>query len=488
MFTRFPRSCDPTRRSFRQRAVPVGGLLLALIPSPAFAQNRAAAPDPLRTLSASVEHLVDTVGPSVVQVRVSGYGPVGSQRSGDTGLVIGPEHAVGSGAILSEDGYIITNAHVVSGAQRVQVVLHGPSANDQLGQFLTGDSERTLDARIVGTAPEIDLALLKIDATGLRAIALADYHKIRQGELVLAFGSPQALGNSVTMGVVSAIARQPNPDSPALYIQTDAPINPGNSGGPLVNVDGELVGVNTFILSESGGSQGLGFAIPSAVVAAAYPDLRKHGRLRRGIIGIEVQANSPDLAAGLDLSRTSGILVSDVAPDGPAAVAGVQPRDLVIAVDGTPPPTLPPFGLEMQRHKPGDTVTLGIVRATMTLSLIVEVREEPRMPGRLTSLADPAISGVPQLGILGVDITEETVKLLPDLRIRSGVFVAARNEASELTDNPLTTGDVVHAVNAFTVRSLDGLRVILDGIKANTRMVLQIERDGHLRYVTIRLQ
>jgi serine protease Do len=223
-------------------------------------------------------------------------------------------------------------------------------------------------------------------------------------------------------------------------------------------------------------------------VAAVYPDLRKYGRLRRGIIGIDIQANSADLAAGLHLPRTSGVLVSDIEPNGPADLAGVQARDLVIAINGTPTPTLPTFGIEMLGHKPGETVTLEILRQTATLSLTLEVRDEPEMSGRLASLADPATSGVPRLGIVGVDITDETAKLLPGVRISSGVLVVARNEASALMDNPLTTGDIVHAINETRVQSLDGLRVILSGFAANTRVVLQIERAGHLRYLAMRLE
>ena len=180
---------------------------------------------------------------------------------------------------------------------------------------LAVEASQTVDARIVGTASDIDLALLKVDVTGLRALPFANYDAIRQGELVFAFGSPEGLRNSVTMGVVSSVARQPDPDSATIYIQTDAPINPGNSGGPLVNVDGELVGLNTFILSESGGSQGLGFAIPSSIVASAYPQLRKYGHLHRGLLGFSMQAITPALAAGLGLPRTSGVMVSDVMPD-----------------------------------------------------------------------------------------------------------------------------------------------------------------------------
>jgi serine protease Do len=434
-----------------------------------------------------VEQLTNDVSVSVVEVMVTGYGQLNTARGADTGTVVGRQRTVGSGAIISEDGYIVTNAHVVAGAQRVRVALHAPPTTDALGQFLTGQSGETMDARVVGTAQEVDLALLKIDAKGLRAMPFADYYKIRQGELVFAFGSPGGLSNSVTMGVVSAVARQPDPDSPTLYIQTDAPINPGNSGGPLVNADGELVGLNTFILSESGGSQGLGFAIPSAVVAAAYPDLRTYGHLRRGIVGIEIQANSPDLAAGLHLSQASGVIVSDVMPNGPADVAGVQPQDIVTSVDRKATQSVPMFGLEMSSHKPGDMVTLGLLRGTTNLSLEMPVIEESRSFEQLNSLADPVANSVPQLGIVGLDITDETAGLITNLRIPSGVFVTAREQASPDTENPLTTGDIIHRVNGLTVSSLDGLRAILSGSAARSRIVLQIERAGRLRFVVMRL-
>jgi serine protease Do len=461
--------------------------LLTLSPPLRAQSTSTTARSPLRELSASLEQLTNDVSPSVVQVMVTGYGQIGASGGGDAGLIIGRQRSLGSGVILSEDGYIATNAHVVAGAQRVQVTLHGPATKDAVGQFLTGESGQTLEARIVGTAREIDLALLKVEAKGLRAMPFADYHKIRQGELVFALGSPQGLSNSVTMGVVSAVARQTDPDSPTLYIQTDAPINRGNSGGPLVNVNGELVGINTFILSESGGSQGLGFAIPSAVVAAAYPVLRAYGYLRTGVVGISVQANTPDLAAGLQLSKTSGVLVADVMPGSPAETAGVLPKDIVTTVNGTATEIVPMFGLEMSAHNPGDTVTLGLLRGTTTLSVTVSVIEGSRSDERLASLADPVTNSVPQLGIVGVDVNDETAALLTGLRISSGVFVAAREQAAQDAENPLMTGDVIHSVNGFTIRSLDGLRTVLDGFKARTRIVLQIEREGRLRFITAQL-
>ena len=273
-------------------------------------------------------------------------------------MVIGRQRSIGSGAIIDPDGYIITNAHVVAGARHVQVVLHRDTTAAGPVSSLVVESSQTVDARIVGTASDIDLALLKVEVTGLPALPLANYDAIRQGELVFAFGSPEGLRNSVTMGVVSSVARQPDADSPTVYIQTDAPINPGNSGGPLVNVDGELVGVNTFILSESGGSQGLGFAIPSAIVASAYPQLRKYGHLHRGLMGFSMQAITPSLAAALGLARSSGVMVSDVVPDSAAEEAGLGIKDVITTVNGKPVESVPMLSLELSRYAAGETVPL----------------------------------------------------------------------------------------------------------------------------------
>ena len=321
----------------------------------------------------------------------------------------------------------------------------------------------------------------------MRALPFANYDAIRQGELVFAFGSPEGLRNSVTMGVVSSVARQPDPDSPTIYIQTDAPINPGNSGGPLVNVDGELVGLNTFILTESGGSQGLGFAIPSAIVASAYPQLRKYGHLHRGLIGFSMQAITPTLAAALGLSRTSGVMVSDVLPDSAAEAAGLGIKDVVTTVNGKPVESVPMLSLELSRYAAGDTVALGLLRGTETASVNVTVRERPHPIDELAGLADPEKSSIPKLGIIGIDVGDATAALLPGLRISSGVFVAARTQVSSGNEVPLVAGDVIHAVNSFAVRSVDSLRVLVDDAKANSELVLQIERNGQLMFVTCQI-
>jgi serine protease Do len=475
---------------------PVAPVLLwaafLLIASPLSAQTakpQPAATNLLRDLNASVEELTTRVSTSVVQVLVTGYGPVDERSRGGetTGLVIGRQHIIGSGAIIDSDGYIITNAHVVAGAKHIQVVLHRETtATGPLRSLAVGASQ-TVDAHIVGTASEIDLALLKVNVTGLRALPFANYDTIRQGELVFAFGSPEGLRNSVTMGVVSSVARQPDPDSSTIYIQTDAPINPGNSGGPLVNVDGELVGLNTFILTESGGSQGLSFAIPSVVVATAYSQLRKYGHLHRGLIGFSMQAITPTLAAALGLSRTSGVMVSDVMPGSAAETAGLGVKDIVATVNEKPVESVPMLALELSRYAAGDVVALGLLRGTETVSVNVTVVERPHPIDDLAGLADPEKSSIPKLGILGIDVGDSTAALFPGLRISSGVFVAARIQVSSGNEVPLVAGDVIHALNSFAVRSVDSLRVLVDDLKANTELVLQIERNGQLQFVTCQI-
>jgi serine protease Do len=439
----------------------------------------------LRELAASVEQLTRDVSPSVVQVVATGYGPVEGRGSTSAGLVVGQQRRIGSGVILDPDGYIVTNAHVVAGARAVQVVVHRPSPKNAKTLELVAEDGDTVDAQVVGVAPELDLALLKIAATGLHALHIADDGNIHQGELVFAFGSPEGLFNSVTMGVVSAVARQLDPDNLAVFIQTDAPIIAGNSGGPLVNVEGEVVGLNTFIVTDSDGVQGPGFAIPAPVVSAGYQQLRKHGRFHTGVIGLQVQAITVALAAGLGLSRTSGVIVSDVLPGSPAELGGVQVQDIVVALNGIPIASVPMLALELFARAGGETVTLDLVRGAQTLSLAVHVIDQPSVVDPLdAAVADPLAHSITKLGILGTDI-EMAASRLHTLRVASGVFVAARDQRSLDRDVPLRNGDVIHAVDGFTVGNVDGLRRLLDSVPFDSPLVLQIERDGLFRFVTL---
>jgi serine protease Do len=368
--------------------------------------------DPLHQLNNSVRALVKRVTPSIVQIMVIGYGPVDSGR-GNTSLVIGKQQSVGSGAIIDPDGYIVTNAHVVRGAHRVQVNIPAATTDDSPAGSLAIGRGRTMEARIVGVDTDLDLALLKIEAKNLPTLRLADYNKLRQGEVVFAFGSPEGLQNSVTMGVVSAVARQTDPDNPLVFIQTDAPINPGNSGGPLVNVDGELVGLNTFILTQSGGNEGLGFAIPSATIAFAYPQLRRYGHVHRGAIGLEVQAISPGLAAGLKLPADWGVIVSDVAPGSPAEASGLKVQDIITSIDGRSVDNLPSVASLVLMRQGGEKIKLGVLRGTEKLSFDVVVVEVPHDVDRLADLADPDKSLIAKLGIVGVELDPKLAATLP---------------------------------------------------------------------------
>jgi len=439
-------------------------------------------PDALHQLSASVEELVRRVSPSVVQVLATGYGATQGGESGETALVIGRLRSIGSGVIVDPEGYILTNAHVIKGAQRVQVLL--PSLSTSVSSTLSALTSRgrPMDARIVGVSRDVDLALLKVEAKGLQALPMGKYTNLRQGQMVLAFGSPGGLQNSVTMGIISAVARQPDPDNPMVYIQTDTAINPGNSGGPLINIDGEVVGINTFILTESGGNEGLGFAIPSGIVTVALPQLRKYGHLHRGEIGIHVQTITPTLATGLGLPTDHGVIVSDVLPGGPAEQAGLKIQDIILSINGRPIGNLPIFGLSMFMLNAGDRAKIEVLRGSERIPLEITVIQRPHNVDRLADLVDPEKNLVSKLGILGIEINKNTAPLLPDVREPSGVIVAAKVAGLGGQENSLAAGDIIHGVNGTPVISLDFLRSKLDDIKPGTPVVLQIEREGELMY------
>ena len=442
--------------------------------------------DALQELNGSVEALVQRVDQSVVQVLVTSGAPRQDGTRGNTDLPVGRQRIVGSGIAVDSGGYIVTNAHVIDNATRIEVVLPARSGAGGGMRSLVSGRSRTVDATIVGVAPEIDLALLKVEDAHLPAIHMADYDELRQGELVFAFGSPEGLRNSVTMGIVSAVARQPDPDSPMVYVQTDAPINRGNSGGPLVNAKGELVGINTLILSDSGGSQGLGFAIPSTLVQIAYPRLRRYGDLHRGEIGVLLQTITPTLATGLGLSRDWGAMISDVAPAGPAEAAGLKAQDIVTSIDGELIDSLPRLAFQLYTRSAGDQVRLGVLRGRDTFTFEVTVGE--RAHDRLTDAAEPARSLVTRLAIFGVDIGDTDAHLASALRVPSGVLVVGHStEEGTITETGLLAGDTIHGINGTPVTSVTDLQTALDRLKPQSPVALQIERKGQLTFLAFEL-
>ena len=442
----------------------------------------------LNQLRSSVEAIVKDVSPSVVQVLVTGFKPLDEGGHSETSMILGKQRGIGSGAIIDPDGYIMTNAHVVSGAHQVQVILSSPSEEDTPSPSDLAPLGRTLDARVIGISSELDLALLKVEAKGLKALPISNYTGLQQGDPVFTFGSPSGLRNSVSMGIVSAVARQLNPDSPLIFIQTDAAINPGNSGGPLVDVNGELVGINTFIFSQSGGNEGLGFAIPSAIVRFAYPQLRQYGHLHRGVIGIHVQTITPALAAGLGLARDWGVIIGDVLPGSPADKVGLKAQDIVLKVNGKQIDSLPLFGISFFLVNPGDRVTMEVLRGTEKLSFAVTVIEQQRGVDKLSDMADPENNLVPKLGIVGLDIDKQVLSLLAPLRQESGVVVVAKMSTGNYGENTLATGDVIHSLNGASVNNLESLNSVLERLKSGSSVVLQVERDERLYYLVNQIE
>jgi serine protease Do len=425
--------------------------------------------------------LIKKVAPSVVQIMVTAMAPQDEAKTGNAGLVVSRQRSTGSGFVIDSDGYIVTNAHVVRGAQRIEVILPPSNADGSLNVALSPRTD-VVPAQIVGIARDKDIALLKIEGPKLPALPLATYTKVRQGHTVFAFGSPEALRNTLTHGVVSAVARQIDPDSPTIYIQTDAPINPGNSGGPLVNADGEAVGMNTFILSQSGGNEGLGFAIPCATVRTVVRQLRKYGRLRGQEVGISFQTITPTLAAGLGLSKHYGVIVSDVTPGGPAETAGVLPGDVLVSVDGNPANDLPSVNYFFLLRESSDLVNLVVQRGAAEKTFKMVALDDPGDLDRVITLADPSKNLVQALGILGVELDQKTAAMTQGLRDPFGVVVAAR-AAGGRVEIPLAVGDVIRTVNGDKVTTLDGLRDKMKTIPSGAPVAIQVQRESKLMFV-----
>ncbi len=455
----------------------LAAIALAAAPVVAGAQPRAAAaplPD-LASLDARLGELSRRVAPSVVQVLASGYTTAPNALLARAG-------SSGSGVIVDAEGWIVTNAHVVESARSVRVDLVQPAP---AGGSILRPRSRRLPARVVGLDRETDVAVLKIEQSGLPALEIGDSEALHQGQVVMAFGSPLGLENSASLGVVSAVARQLKPDDPMIYVQTDASINPGNSGGPLVDAAGRMVGLNTMILSQSGGNEGIGLAAPGNIVRAVYEQIRRSGRVRRGAIGVRAQTITPPLAAGLGLVFDRGVVLSDVLPSGPAAAAGLRPGDIVMALDAKPMENARQLDVNLYRRVPGDTVMISAKRGGETLVVPVVVVERPEDPDRFLALVTPERNLIPRLGALALEIDDELRRSLGPLRGTEGVLVAARSAAASVPGDELRPGDVIYAVNGVSVRGLAELRSAVARPQPGEPLVLHVERSGRLVYVVV---
>jgi serine protease Do len=481
------------RRACRHLGL-VGALVLSLVTcSRSTAQsNRASIPtqtehaildnsvDALQHISTAMQMLSKRVSASVVQIFSTSYTSSGDREHRNTDL-LSRGLTSGSGIIIGSDGWVVTNAHVVQGGRRIRVRLN------QAAIFAPQNRHprHVFDANLIVADRDTDLALLKIEATDLPTLELADSNNLKQGQLVLAFGSPLGLDNSVSMGVVSSAARQLDPDSPTIYVQTDAAINPGNSGGPLVDTSGRVVGISTLILTQSGGNEGIGLAIPSNVVRSVYNQVRSEGHVHHHQIGVLVRNVTPALALGLNLQREDGVVIEDVIPGSPADNAGLVPGDIVISVDEKPVQDIRQFALSLYSFAVGERAKLEIQRGKQMISSQVLVTERQDVQGRLADLVTKEQAKIPQLGILALTVDEKLLVMLPPLRNSFGVVVAGKNSEGAYLGDELLPGDVIYSVNGTPVDSVSSLRSVLEDLKTAEAIVLQVERLGSLHYLVL---
>ncbi|MFY7981135.1 MAG: DegQ family serine endoprotease [Limnohabitans sp.] len=372
---------------------------------------------------------------------------------------------VGSGFILSPDGFIMTNAHVVDGADEVLVTL---------------PDKREFRARIVGADKRTDVAVVKIQATGLPAVKVGDVSRLRVGEWVMAIGSPFGLDNTVTAGIVSAKQRDTGDFLP--FIQTDVAINPGNSGGPLINMRGEVVGINSQIYSRSGGFMGISFAIPMDEAIRVSDQLRASGRVSRGRIGVQIAPVTKDVAESIGLGKAQGVLVRGVEEGSPAEKAGVEAGDIIVRFDGKvieKPADLP---RAVGNTRPGNRVTLTVFRRGAQRDLSVTVAElEPEKPSGVVAEKKSPPATVAHLGLTLSDLSDAQRK---EARIRAGVRVDAAVDAAARAG--IREGDLILAVANSEVASVQAFEALVARIDKSRPLSLLIRRGSAVDFVTIR--
>jgi serine protease Do len=464
------RSVSPRRTAIALLA----GLLLATFSLGAFAdaatrqywteRPRQAAPS--TAVTADWVAVAEAVKPAVVNVTAE-QGAIPGRSMPQMGRAPAGR---GSGFIISSDGYILTNNHVVDGATRVQVRL---------------DDGREMDAKIVGRDPQTDLALLKIAAANLPVVPLGDSGALRVGEPVMAVGNPFGLEQTVTTGIVSATGRVIGEGPYDDFIQTDASINPGNSGGPLINARGEAVGMNTAIVSRTGGSVGIGFAVPMHLAKFVVPQLAEKGQVERGWLGVTAQPLTRELAASLGVARTEGALVSQVWDGSPAAAAGLRRGDVIVEVDGRKISRATDLSLLVAAAPVGKDVRVSVLREGKPVALTARVarREQPTTVSSGPQ-AEPAQRA--RLGVAVEPVTPAVASQL-GLAVASGVIVRQVQAGSPAADAGLRPGDILVEANRHPVKGVDDLRRAMDATQEGTSLLLLIQREGTASYLAVKV-
>ncbi len=376
-----------------------------------------------------------------------------------------PVRSLGSGFVISSEGHIITNNHVVDEATKIRV------------RFSDG---RELPAKLVGRDSKTDLALLKVEATGLPVIPLGDSSKLEVGEPVMTIGNPFGLEQTVTTGIVSATGRVIGEGPYDDFIQTDASINPGNSGGPLINARGQAIGINTAIFSPSGGSIGIGFAIPINVAKPVITQLAESGRVVRGWLGVTIQRLTPDLAKSFNLSDNSGALVTSVASDSPAMKAGVRPGDVITEYNGQKIGRVEDLPRAVANTAVRATASLTVVREGKPLKLTAMIAQTPEPAAQLSAAA----RAKPALGLTVEPLTGEEAREL-GMGGHRGVLVRDVEDSSPAADAGIQAGDVIVEVDHHQVKDVREMKRVLDGHHSGTPILFLIRRESGNLYVAI---
>jgi serine protease Do len=375
------------------------------------------------------------------------------------------QRGLGSGVIVTNDGYILTNHHVVEDASKIQVEL---------------SDRRVMEAKVIGNDPPSDLAVIKVEGSNLPVVAIGDSNLMRVGDLVLAVGNPLGVGQTVTMGIVSAKGRATGLGNGSYedFLQTDAPINQGNSGGALVNTAGELIGINSQIMSPSGGNIGIGFAVPSNMAKNVMDQLVVNGRVHRGLLGVTVQGLTGDLAAGLGLDKTEGALVSNVTPNGAAAKAGIKQGDVILSYQGRPVVDTNAFRNEIAATKPGSTVTLKVMRDGRTIEIKPTLEEMAAARGGNRALNGEREGSAGRFGMTVEPLTPEVAAELELGRNVKGVVITGVDPSGAAASAGLREGDVIQQVNGKSVDDADDVRDALNANDGKPSVLLIARGDG----------